>query len=167
MPPRTGPRRKRRVKAAPPLLPRHFAILRVDHTIEPVFVLSVELDDGHLVLRNQAGAIEQIVARGQWREIRPLGGPAQAEKPAPSTFANPTPGEALRAFEAATESREQATLTNENDLAFPPDPPERFVPNSPEEAQRILLEIERRLAPDYQDPPEDAPPVAPTPPRKD
>jgi len=157
MPPRTGPRAKRRPKIG---APRHFVIIHTS-TWMPDLVTAhrLELSEGNLVLHDHNDAIGRILARGEWREIRPAT-MADMELPAP-------PNE-------PDERREQATLTNENDPAIPKAPireeglrsseEARFVPSSPEEAQRILMEIERRLAPDYQDPPEDAPP---TPLRKD
>jgi len=163
MPPRTGPRRKRRPKAG---APRHFTIIR-DEANTLAIAHRVELDDGNLVLRDANDAIAWIIARGEWCEIRPA---VMADIPYP---------EDADRDRIDSMQREQATLTNENDPALGIGPrtvefdtvrapireeAERFVPSSPEEAQRILMEIERRLAPDYQDPPEDAPP---TPLRKD
>ena len=170
MPPRTGPRRKKRVKQAP-AAPRHFALSRADDD-EPdavsreVIAHSLELDAGHLVFRNHDGAISRIIAPGEWREI--------------NSFTEVTRGVVTdnRAVTSATvataeplpENREQATLASEGDLVIPPEhtlkqemPEEdrRFVPASPEEAQRILRELHRRIAPDYQDPPDAAPPAPP------
>ena len=159
MPPRTGPRRRKRLKPSPPpLLPRHFTIIRSDHTIDPVFVPSVELADGCLVLRNQAGAVEQIIANGQWREIRPTAMAGMADMTLPAEVVRDAPpDEPDGNREQATVPLYPAGLVNENDPVFQPARKEaeaegRFVPSSPEEAQRILMELHRRIAPDYQDP---------------
>jgi len=171
MPPRTGPRSKRRTKAS---APRHLTIIHTSTWLpDTVIAHSVELDAGHLVLRDQNDAVSRIVAAGEWREIRPT---VMADIPYP---------EDADRDRIDSMQREEATLTNENAPAIPTEvtrgaeprtvefdtvrapireEESRFVPSSPEEAQRILMEIERRLAPDYQDPPDDAPP---TPLRKD
>ena len=165
MPPRTGPRAKRRPKIG---APRHFTIVHGAAWTAVAIAHRIELDGGHLVLRDQHDAIIWIVAAGRWQEIRPT---VMADIPYPEDAGKDR---------IDSMSREQATLTNENDPAIPSEPrivevdttlapkreeDRRFVPSSPEEAQRILMEIERRLAPDYQDPPDV--PNAPPPTRKD
>ena len=155
MPPRTGPRRRKRIKQAPAAA-RHFVIVRTDDTTL-VTAHRIELDDGCLILRDEHDAIAWIVAAGDWCEIRPtvIGDlPLPGSKPANEFFDEPAESAPPRIVEVDTV------------LARPEE--ERFFPSSPEEARRILMEIERRLAPDYQDPPDcasDAPPATPI--RKD
>ena len=165
MPPRTGPRRRKRVKPSPA---RHFAIVLCDD--DPVGALdrleiahAIDLDHGHLVLRDEHGAIVRIVAAGEWREARQV----TAANPADYSGTDLLP-EVIRGPEPEpTEAPTGGARTVEFDTVLArPEEDQRFVPSSPEEAQRILMEIERRLKPDYQDPPDcasDAPPA----PRKD
>jgi hypothetical protein len=149
MPPRTGPRRRKRVRQAP-LPERHFTIVHGAAWVDAVTAHRIELDDGHLVLRDQDDAIVHIVARGHWQEIRP--GITAADL-LPEVLREPEP-----TFNP--ETREQATLAGENDPLIPPEEDKRFAPSSPEEAQRILMEIHRRISPDHQDPPDAATPPA-------
>jgi len=159
MPPRTGPRRKKgRPKQT---APRHFAIIRVDDATDLVVAHAVELDDRNLVLRDENGAACHIIADGEWREIRPATiGDLPGSRPTATLPAE---------FAESAESAESAE--GENEPVIPTEPPlagvdrqvavtsDPFVPSSPEEAQRILMELRRRLNP--QDP--DAPSVAPPP----
>lgn len=143
MPPRTGPRRKKRQKPTPAC---HFTIIHTSTWLpDPVIAHRVELDDGHLVLRDESDAITRIIASGEWREIRPA---MVDDLPLP-----PEPDE--------EDSREQATLVGEADLAIPPEEDRRFVPASPEEAQRILMELNRRQGTDHAAPPSPADPARP------
>jgi hypothetical protein len=166
MPPRTGPRRRRRAKQAA-LPQRHFTIVHGAAWIDAVDAHRIELEGGHLVLRDHDDAIIQIVAPGRWQEIRQV------------TAANPAvysgtdleetdnaPGSGATDERIDSMQREEAILTPPTDPAVTSGTSEvtrgiareqedrRFVPSSPEEAQRILMEIERRLSPTYQDPPD-------------
>ena len=190
MPPRTGPRRKRRAKQAA-LPERHFTVVRglrspeddtsgagrgagysaVSAHSELATAHRIELDAGHLVLRDAHDTIVHIIAPGEWREARQV----TAANPADYSGTDLLP-EVLR--EPLPENREPTEVTRGVDEPEPvpragdfipltqEEADRRFVPSSPEEAQRILRELHRRLAPDYQDPPDcqsDAPPA----PRKD
>jgi hypothetical protein len=151
MPPRTGPRRKKRSRSTPTTAPRHFAVIRTSDEVGDIVVAHrVELNDGNLVFRDQNDAISHILAEGEWRDVHPA---SVADMP----LEPDEPDEEM--------SREQATLVGEHDLVIPPEEPpaedRRFVPSSPEEAQRILMEMQRRLKPQ---PDPDAPPP-PAPPR--
>jgi hypothetical protein len=138
MPPRTGPRRKKRQKATPPTAARHFAIIRNHDGDDDIVVAHrVELDDGHLIFRDHADAITHILAEGEWRDVHPA---TIGDMPVPLTTAGLPPDEPANEFPDADESREQATLVGEADLVLQ----EARVPSSAEEAQRILMEQTRR-----------------------
>lgn len=150
MPPRTGPRRKRR-KASPPAPLRYFVVVFDDGTNDVVIANRLEIADSNLVLHDANDAIFRIVARGEWREIRPA---TLTDLPLPP---EPEPADDEDSEEM---SREQATLANQADPMIPPEEDRRFAPSSPEEAQRILMEQNRR-----QGNPDHAAPAASTPPR--
>ena len=140
MPPRTGPRRKKRTprQAAVPL--RRYCIIRNHDGDDDIIVAwRVELVDGNLVFRDDTDAVTHILAEGEWRDVHPA---TADDLPLPAEIVEPDETD-------IDESREQATLVGEADLVLPKEEPEsRFVPSSPEEAQRILMEMERRLKPE-------------------
>jgi len=180
MPPRTGPRRKRRVKAAPPLPARSFELLYSNDFIEMTSAHTVALNESNLVFSDHDGAITRIIARGHWRECHEVTAadllPEVLREPAgdqPDRAVSDTPRPAEAVADPACPPSEGASVTRSPALpdgypavvsgtvirAIPEDANYRFVPSSPEEAQRVLMELHRRIAPDYQDPPDEAPPA--------